>query len=238
MPLPLREQVAVIIVVVGHAADLLVLVEIIRDIVGRRAVVPCLDTIAGGVVGVAEVLVREGEVGREKHGVGELAGRVVLVGPLSIEGRHAGAAAQVVIGVIELGIDAAVGRVIHQVQEPARGVVAVGREGAIAQVLLGEAAGVIVVVLGDQAAGAVGEPAQPARRVVRVVLGEAVLVRELRAPAAVVVGVLEESARRIGHPGQPIGVVVGVERGAGGVGRADEVAAVIVGEVVVRRRRE
>ena len=102
-------------------------------------------------------------------------------------------------------------------------VVGVGRVGAVAVELLLQLAEVVVGVLDDQVARAVGQLGQPAERIVAVVDRVAALIDALGALALGVVGEVERLAVGIGDRGQLVGGVVGQRRGAG------ERAAGIVG---------
>src|SRR5205823_890582 len=103
----------------------------------------------------------------------ELTSGVVLVGPCPVERAHAGPPAADVVGGVKAGMDRAVGPMVDQAPELAGGVVLVGGEAALAQVLAPEPASVVVAVANDQVAGAVGQELEPASIVVRIVHREA-----------------------------------------------------------------
>ena len=184
-------QVAVGVVGVGGRADLGDLVVGVAGVAGRRAVVDDLRAVAGRVVDVGD-----GCAAGQRH-LRQLAGGVVAVGGDVAAGvGHARHFVQHVVGVGERGIDRGSAGVVDLAGQVAGRVVGVGRVGAVAVELLLQLAEVVVRVLDDQVARAVGQLGQPAQGVVAVVDRVAALIDALGALALGVVG--EVSDRPLG----------------------------------------
>ena len=227
-----------------------ILVEVVEGVGINEAVLVLLDGVAGGVVGVGELVAGpRGAVGKRGGGIGELADGVVAIGVnLAVLADDLGALVGVVKGEGEGGEDAGIGTVdeVRQAEESVEGAFGGGAvgEGEVGPEGSGGGVGVGVGSFGPDDGGEAsegvvgifdvvegrsdgGELVRGGVVVVEGVVGKGAVFRDEIAEDVVGVG---RGADGVAHGGLAVQGVVG-ERDGGGVGIEDvgEVAVGVVG---------
>ena len=215
-------QVAVGVIGKGCIANPRVLIERVGDVVCGCTLVGHRDAVPLGIIGVLDLTAVWGSY------AGQLAVDVVRVSPHPGQGGHGDHAALQVIGVNELGVNRAIGRVVEFRLQLARGRVRVDGVGAVAMIQPGHAASVVIRVGAQQRTRAIQHLRQPANGIVLILNLVAGLIGPARPAARGVIGERQRLTAWINDLRQLEPGVVRVGGGTRGIGRCQQVATRII----------